>query len=65
MRRKIDVAFIAADGRVLKSLRALRPGQTSSQQGAWACLERYASSEAWVEVGECMEINLVKKGEGK
>ena len=61
MKRPIDVAFIDATGCVLKSQRQLRPGRLSSQHGAWACLERYASPDGWFAVGEYVEFGIKRK----
>jgi len=61
MKRPIDLAFISAQGRVLKSERAVKPGRFQNQRGAWGCLERYASSDSWFEVGEDVEFSVLRK----
>ncbi len=58
MRGPIDVAFLAADGAVLSSLREVMPGRFSlSSRGAVVVLERWSVSGApWFLVGEKVSL---------
>ena len=53
----IDVAFIDAHGKVIKSLRNLSPRRMASCRGARATLERFSDIDAeWFEAGQQLEI---------
>ena len=52
MRRPIDVAFVAADGAVLESHRAVTPNRRLRNRRAAATLERFASESAWYVPGD-------------
>lgn len=49
MRELIDVAFVAADGTVLKAVRKLRPRRVLGCKGAVATVERFALDEEGVD----------------
>ncbi|MCL2136335.1 MAG: DUF192 domain-containing protein [Coriobacteriia bacterium] len=53
MRTSIDVAFIDAEGKVLRSIRSLPPSRLASCRGSKAVLERYQDdNSAWLEPGD-------------
>lgn len=63
MREHIDIAFVGADGRVLRSDKSVRPGRALSCRGAVAVIERFSPDgvagdsfapppEPWFNVGD-------------
>ncbi|MCL2655260.1 MAG: DUF192 domain-containing protein [Coriobacteriia bacterium] len=57
MRFALDVAYIAADGRVQRSLRGLAPGRLPRGcPSAVAVLERRACAGAWLLPGQFVEL---------
>ncbi len=58
MRRPIDVAFVAADGTVIESKRAVPPNRRLRNGGASATLERFASDEPWYEEGDKVQHSI-------
>lgn len=61
----IDVAFVAADGEVLRSLRGVVPAKVISCRHASMVLERPASNERWPKEGEraSFVLGFGKRGE--
>ena len=58
VRRPIDVAFVSADGRVLKTHRGLGPGSRRRCKGACYTLERWADAGgAWFKEGDVVSIS--------
>lgn len=57
MRYRIDVALVAADGRVLRSLRRVPPGRLVRAVGAEFALERPSESGPWPRVGSLVEMD--------
>lgn len=51
MEYAIDVAFVAADGRVTRAERSVGANRQLGSRGARWVLERPASSDPWPEVG--------------
>ena len=62
MRKPIDVAFVARDGLVLESHRAVRPNKRLKNRKAAATIERFSSEEAWYEPGDCVQHSLELAG---
>ncbi|MCQ2752529.1 MAG: DUF192 domain-containing protein [Coriobacteriales bacterium] len=59
MKESIDVAFIAKDGMVLKSVRNLKPGVPIILCKKACCvLERFASNKNWYNAGDYFFLNL-------
>ena len=58
MRWPIDIAFVDAMGRVMRSERGVSPGKRRFCSGAFAAVERKASSSKWVEVGEYLAWSI-------
>lgn len=51
MKRAIDVAFVARDGTVIESHRAVGPNHRLCNPRAVATLERFSGAEPWYEEG--------------
>lgn len=60
MPTSLDIAFVARDGTVLVALRRVPPLRRRCCRGAAMTLERYASDEAWVSVGDVLHIDFNK-----
>lgn len=58
MPASIDIAFVARDGTVLAVLRKVPPLRRRRCSGAAMTLERYASDDAWVSVGDVLHVDL-------
>lgn len=59
MRFPLDIAFIGAGGKVLKSWRGVKPGKVLRCRGATGVLEREAKEEMrWYIAGEDVELCL-------
>ena len=58
MRQAIDVAFVAADGVVVESHRALAPNKRLKCRRASATLERFASDAPWLAPGDLIQHGL-------
>lgn len=58
----IDVAFVAADGRVLKVVRRLPPGRVVSCRGGNRVIERPYEKGPWLETGQRCKLLLVVGG---
>jgi len=57
----IDVAFIAADGQVIKAVRDLPPSRMASCRSAATTLERFSDpSKEWFTEGQHLELKLVE-----
>lgn len=54
----IDVALVGECGLVLRSQRAVPPGQVVSCRGAVYALERPSSSEPWPKAGQDVSLRL-------
>ena len=63
MRERIDIAFVGADGKVIRSDKCVRPGRVLSCRSAVAVVERFspravvgdsfaAPAEPWYQVGD-------------
>ncbi|MCL2333138.1 MAG: DUF192 domain-containing protein [Actinomycetia bacterium] len=60
----LDVAYIAADGRVLRATRGLKPGRVPAAcPSAVAVLERRASAGAWLSPGQFVELGIRSRGQ--
>ena len=57
MRISIDVAFLDAEGVVLRVLHALRPFRVAAARGARSVIETRAETLADVTVGERLQVN--------
>lgn len=56
MRCEIDVAFVATDGTVIESHRAIGPRRRLRCKRAVATLERFTSSDPWFSPGEQIQF---------
>jgi len=66
MRFALDVAFIDAQGLVLRSLRGLVPGRLPAGcRGAAAVLERRASDKGWFVPGQQVMLGAGDEGSGQ
>ena len=59
MQQAIDVAFISADGTVLKSYTKLKPQKRCKCKEAVATLERFARDAPWFETGDKIFKDIV------
>lgn len=59
---RIDIAFLARDGRVLASHRSVPPGRHVSQGEAQVVLERPHARGRWLAAGESVEMAWGKEG---
>ena len=62
MRRQIDIAFIAADGTVVESLRSVSPMRRIRNRKAVAVIERHSSHEWWPTAGDLLELSYSRDG---
>jgi len=59
--RPIDVAFIDAGGKVLKSITGLPPRRLASSRKACATLERFSNDDQeWYPEGSTLELTIAK-----
>lgn len=69
MRHPIDVAFVDARGRVLRSEERVRPGRILRCAGAVAVLERFSPAQGehspWPQEGEGLALSACGCGEGR
>lgn len=63
MRERIDVAFAAPDGRILKVARGVSPNRVLSSRGAVAAIERFSPREmqadsavSWFAEGDAVSL---------
>ena len=63
MRQQIDIAFIAADGTVLESLRDVPPRRRMRNRKAVAVVERYSSHDWWPMTGDVLELSHSHDGQ--
>ncbi len=63
MRYAIDVALVAADGRVLQSVRGLARGCLLASEGASYVLERPEAGSPWPTRGELLVLAAARKEE--
>ena len=63
MRADIDVAFVASDGTVLESHRAVRPGRRMRCRNAVVTLERVAGGGAWFSPGDSVLLAIGRHSE--
>ena len=63
MRRQIDIAFVAADGTVIESLRNVLPMHRMKNRRAVAVIERYSSHEWWPAAGDVLELSYSRDGQ--
>ncbi len=63
MRAALDVAFVGADGEVLKSFREIGPKRRLRCRQAVATIERFASARPWYEQGDYVGLDITRKDE--
>ncbi len=56
MHYAIDVAFVARNGKVIRSVRALRPRRFASVSGAYYVLERPSCTAPWPQEGSWLSV---------
>ena len=54
MSHHLDVAFVGGDGKVVAAIRDLPPRRRVRCSSAAVALERFASSDAWFDEGDCV-----------